>query len=284
MQKPPFKLTPHIPAHLLELWESIPNDLRPSGPYSFDALSRSIASLVDKAQTGSQCGHKDELANALGDIRTANGSWPELLELTRRHAWRSSQKGLRGDMPQRFDGSALGYRRWKPQIKSWARVNEAAPGNIIAAAVLRNTFGRAKRWAQSQEPRQFSVIDGAPVAAAATIEALFKDMDKVFIDTGASERAYQKFSGASQGNRPVFDYNIYYLNLILELGQDPESSDWTSRYIDSLRRGSLQKRLRLWHLEKDMRDEETTLEKCMRVAAAWEPNQAPSTRRRRRNN
>ncbi|KAM0525540.1 hypothetical protein ACHAPE_000247 [Trichoderma viride] len=269
---------------LLELWESIPNDLRPCGPYSFEALSRSIASLVDKAQTGSQCGHKDELANALGDIRTTNGSWPELLELARRHAWRSSQKGLRGDMPERFDGSALGYRRWKPQIKSWARVNEAAPGNVIAAAVLRNTSGRAKRWAQSQEPRQYSVIDGAPVAAAATVEAILKDMDQVFIDTGAGERAYQKFSRASQGNRPVFDYNIYYLNLILELDQDPESSDWTSRYIDSLRSGSLQESLRLWQMKHHMRNEQPAVKECMRVAAAWEPNHPPSKRRRRRNN
>ncbi|UKZ67361.1 uncharacterized protein TrAtP1_008522 [Trichoderma atroviride] len=130
---------------LLELWESIPNDLRPSGPCSFDALSRSVKSLVGKAQIGSQCGHKDELANALGDIQTANGSWPEILELARRHAWRSSKKGLRGDMPAPFTGTALGYRRWKPQIKSWAIVNESAPGNVVAAAVLRNTSGRAKR-------------------------------------------------------------------------------------------------------------------------------------------
>ncbi|KAL7924930.1 hypothetical protein ACQKWADRAFT_331109 [Trichoderma austrokoningii] len=138
---------------LLELWESIPNDLRPSGPYSFDALSKSITSLVENAQKGLQCGHKDELADAIGDIRTANGSWPEMLELARRHAWRSSKKGLRGDMPAPFTGTAVGYRRWKPQIESWAMVNEAAPGNIIAAVVLRNTSSRAKRSAQSQEPR-----------------------------------------------------------------------------------------------------------------------------------
>jgi hypothetical protein len=267
---------------LVELWDSIPIDLRPSGPYTFDALSRSIASLVEKAQIGSQCGHKDELANALGDIRTANGSWPEMLELARRHAWRSSQNGLRGDMPARFNGSAFAYRRWKPQIKSWAALNEAAPGDVVAGAVLRNTSGRAKRWAQSQEPRQYSVIDGSPVAAAATIEAIFKDMDRVFIDAGARQRASEKFYSARQGSRPVFDYNIYYLNLVLELGYNLESADWTYHYIESLSNIPLQDKLRLLQFEYPRR--EVTLKECMTMAAALEPiHPPPKSRRRRRN-
>ncbi|KAM0466265.1 hypothetical protein ACHAPV_001222 [Trichoderma viride] len=269
---------------LLELWESIPNDLRPSGPCSFDALSRSIASLVEKAQTGSQCGHKGELADALGGIRTANGSWLEMLELARRHAWRSSKRGLRGDMPARFNGSATGYRRWKPQIKSWAIMNETAPGNVIAVAVLRNTSGRAKRWAQSQEPRQYSVIDGAPVSAATTIEALFKDMDRVFVDSGANYRAYLKFSRARQGTRPVFDYNIYYLNLVLELGYDPESGDRTSQYIETLHSSSLREALSIWQVEHHERNEHTPLKKCMELAAVWVLNHPPSKRRRGRRN
>lgn len=46
------------------------------------------------------------------------------------------------------------------------------------------------------------------------------DMDKVFVDAGVNCRAHEKLDRARQGNRHVFDYNIYYLNLTLECGYD----------------------------------------------------------------
>lgn len=268
---------------LLQLWESIPEQLRLGESYTFDALSQSIASLVEKAQKDSRFVHKDELADALGGIQTANDSLQELLVLARQHAWQSSERGFGRDMPAPFTGAASDYQRWKSQIKNSAIVNEAAPGNAVAAAVLGNTSGRAKRWAQSKEPRQYSVIDGAPASAAATVDAIFKDMDKVFIDAGARGRAHDKFLNARQGTRPVFEYNIYYLNIILELGRNPESGDWTWDYIESLR-DCLQQPVREWQYKILMRDEEATLNECMRVAAAIEPNYpAPKKRRQKKN-
>ncbi|KAL6691548.1 hypothetical protein J3F84DRAFT_386775 [Trichoderma pleuroticola] len=160
---------------LLKLWESIPEDLRSSGSYTFDALSSTVASLVGKAQetSSSQCEHKNELAKALGKACTADDSWEDLLEVTRKAAWKS-YKRLVGKKPRPFTGAVSDYRRWKSEIRNWAAMNEAVPADMLAAAVLRNTTGRAKEWTLSKKIGQYSKIDGVPVSAAATLEAISK--------------------------------------------------------------------------------------------------------------
>lgn len=52
-----------------------------------------------------------------------------------------------------FTGAAHDYPRWKSEIEDWVIMNEAAPGNALAAAILRNMIGRAKRWALSKQAR-----------------------------------------------------------------------------------------------------------------------------------
>ncbi|KAL7933994.1 hypothetical protein V8C35DRAFT_302959 [Trichoderma chlorosporum] len=250
---------------LLELWESIPGDLRPSGSYSFHALSSAIASLVAKA---SQCGHKDELANALGGVRTTNGSWQDLLELTRQAAWQSSQE-LMGDMPKPFTGSAADYRRWKSGIKNWAIVNGAVPGDTIAAAVLLNMTGPGKQWASIRQPSQYSKIDGVPVTAVLTLEAILVDMDKIFIDTGASQRAFKKYSSPHQGTQAIMEYNVYFNNLVGELAYHNlvfSPSNDISQYINSLR-PDLKKRMEDWRFRRELEEEPLTLTECLQKAA-----------------
>ncbi|KAL6890695.1 hypothetical protein GGI43DRAFT_415527 [Trichoderma evansii] len=267
------------PPELITLWESIPKHLRLSESYTFDALSQSIASLVAKAQQCSQCAHKNELADAFGGIQTANNLLQELLEVTRQQA-RQSEEGFRGNMPEPFTGDASDYPRWKSDIKNWSIMNEAAPGNSVAAAVLINMSGCAKQWAISKEPRQYSIIDGAPASAAATIKAIFDDMDEVFIDR---RRVMEEYLNARQGTRRAFEYNLYYLNTTLDLGWNPDTR--TFDYVKSLR-DDLRERVLDWQQEKRSEGEpEGTLKDYMRAAArldAFTP--APQKTRKRKSN
>ncbi|KAL7915367.1 hypothetical protein GGI35DRAFT_436708 [Trichoderma velutinum] len=253
---------------LLQLWESIPEDLRPSGSYTFDALAGTVASLVAKAQetSSSQCEHKNELVDALGGICTADDSWQDLLEITRKAAWKSSKK-LIGNRPRPFNGAVSDYRRWKSEIRNWATLNGAVPGDVLAAAVLRNITGRAKQWSLSKDIGQYSKIDGVPASAAVALEAIFEDMDKLFIDHGARERARRKYKNARQGTRPVFEYNIYFHNLVVERGYDPEDpSSWADfDYIQSLRPG-LRDEMEIWHIRHRIENKQTTLTSCMQQA------------------
>ncbi|KAF3060649.1 hypothetical protein CFAM422_011024 [Trichoderma lentiforme] len=224
---------------LLKLWESIPQELRPSGSYTFDALSGTVASLVAKAQesSSSQCEHKNELAKALGK---------------------------------------------KTDIRNWAAMNGAVPGDMLATAVLQNTTGPAKKWTLSKKIGQYSKTDGVPVSSAATLEAILKDMDNLFKDPLARWRTLTKYQNARQGTRPVLEYNIYFHNLVAELGYDPEpSSSVVYDYIRSLRPG-VRERVGDWHLLKTRRDQDKcTLDDCM-LEAALADNRIPVPKKKRR--
>lgn len=252
---------------LLELWESIPIQLRPNEPYSFSALSRSVASLVAKAQEASQCRHKDELADALAGIQSSNNSLQELLELTRQYACQPPKDRFTGKMPKPFTGAASDYRRWKSEIKDWAIMNGAAPGNALAAAILRNITGRAKRWALSKQASQYSTIEEIPASTTAILEGIFKDMDVIFIDAGAHERAFTKYQNARQGTRPVFEYNIDFLNIVLELGYTtgPHSMS-VYQYVSSLR-DDIQNKLHRWEIDHG---DQATLTDYMQRAALYD--------------
>ncbi|KAL6835349.1 hypothetical protein V8C40DRAFT_234194 [Trichoderma camerunense] len=267
---------------LLKLWESIPKDLRPSGSYTFDALSGTVASLVAKAQesSSSQCEHKNELAKALGKVCTADDSWKDLLEITRKAAWKS-YKRLTGNKPRPFNGIISDYPRWKTDIRNWAGMNGAVPGDMLAAAVLQNTAGPAKKWTLSKNIEQYSKTDGVPVSSDATLEAIFKDMDRLFSDPHARGRALTKYFNARQGTRPVLEYNIYFHNLVVELGYDLEpSSSVVYDYILSLRPG-VRERMELWLLgQRGREQEECTLDDCMRLAS-YHDNEIPVSKKKR---
>lgn len=254
---------------LLRLWESIPKGLRPNDAYTFDALSGTVASLVAKAQetTSSQCEHKNELAKALGKVCTADDSWKDLLEITRKAAWKSYKK-LVGNKPRPFNGTISDYPRWKTDIRNWAAMNGAIPGDMLATAVLQNTTGPAKQWTLSKKIDQYSKTDGVPVSSAATLEAILKDMDWLFSDPHARDRARKKYQNTRQGTRPILEYNIYFYNLVVELGEDPEAPSLVVRdYIRSLRPG-LRESVEDWYLLESVKDSsECTLNRCMRIAA-----------------
>ncbi|KKP04784.1 hypothetical protein THAR02_03121 [Trichoderma harzianum] len=258
--------TPEV--NLLKLWESIPKELRPSGSYTFDALSSTVASLVAKAQesSSSQCEHKNELAKALGKVCTVDDSWKDLLEITRKAAWKSYTK-LAGNKPRPFNGTISDYPRWKADIRNWAAMNGAVPGDILAAAVLQNTTGPAKQWTLNKKIDQYSKTDGVPVSSAATLEAILKDMDWLFSDPHARDRAYKKYLNTRQGTRPILEYNIYFYNLVVEFGEDPEIPSSVVRdYIRSLRPG-VQESVQEWYLESIKDPSACTLSRCMRIAA-----------------
>ncbi|KAK0758915.1 hypothetical protein N5P37_008402 [Trichoderma harzianum] len=268
---------------LLKLWETIPENLRTSGSYTFDALSGTVDSLVAKAQesSSSQCQHKNELANALGKVCTADDSWENLLEITRKAAWKSYKK-LTGNKPRPFNGTISDYPRWKTDIRNWAAMNGAVPGDMLATAVLQNTTGPAKKWTLSKKIDQYSKTDGVPVSSAATLEAILKDMDNLFKDPLARWRTLTKYRNARQGTRPVLEYNIYFHNLVAELGYDPEtSSSVVYDYIQSLRPG-VRERVGEWHLLKSRRDQDKcTLDDCM-LEAALADNRIPVPKKKRR--
>ncbi|KAL6807029.1 hypothetical protein GGI42DRAFT_266084 [Trichoderma sp. SZMC 28013] len=268
---------------LLKLWGSILKDLRSNGSYTSDALSGTDSSLDANAQESpsSQCEHKNELAEALGKVCTADDSWQDLLEITRKAAWKSYKK-LVGQKPRPFTGAVSDYRRWKSEIRNWAAMNGAVPGDMLAAAVLRNTTGRAKKWTLSKEVGQYSKTDGVPVSAAATLEAIFKDMDKLFFDRRARDRARERYMNARQGTRPVLEHNIYFHNLVFESGYDSKPQySIVCDYIRTLRPG-VQEKVREWLLFKSDKDqEECTLDRYMRIAASYD-NWIPRPKKKRR--
>ncbi|KAK4082843.1 uncharacterized protein Triagg1_1733 [Trichoderma aggressivum f. europaeum] len=250
---------------LLKLWESIPEDLRTSGSYTLDALSSTVASLAAKAQesSSSQCEHKNELAKALGKA-----------------AWKS-YKRLVGKKPRPFTEAVSDYRRWKSEIRNWAAMNGAVPGDVLAAAVLRNTTGRAKEWTLSKNIGQYSKKDGVPVSAAATLEAILNDMDGLFSDPWARDRALDKYNNARQGTRPILEHNVYFHNLVVELGYDSKPRYTLSDYIRSLRPGR-QEKVREWLLFKPRKDQdECTLHHCMLMAGIYD-NGIPAPKKKRR--
>ncbi|KAL6831347.1 hypothetical protein J3E69DRAFT_329268 [Trichoderma sp. SZMC 28015] len=272
---------------LLKLWESIPENLRSNGSYTFDALSGTVASLVTKAQetSSSQCEHKNELAKALGEVCAADDSWENLLEITRKAAWKS-YKRLTGNKPRPFNGTISDYPRWKTDIRNWAAMNGAVPGDMLATAVLQNTTGPAKKWTLSKEISQYSKTDGVPVSSDATLEAIFKDMDMLFSDPFAWDRALTKYLNARQGTRPILEYNIYFQDLVVELGYDPETSPTVVRhYIRSLR-PEVREIVGNWHLyclQKQRRDpdKKCTLDDCM-LEATLADNRIPVPKKKRR--
>lgn len=251
---------------LLELWKSIPQDIRPSEPYSVSNLFRCVASLVTQAQQVSQCRHNTELANALGRIQTPNDSWQKLLELTRQHVWQSVQEGFIGDMPAPFDGDVTKYRLWKFRIELWVIMNETAPTDILLAGILNNMTGNAVYWAADQDIRQYSTIDGVPVLAALALERFFTNMDKEFTDYGAAYRTATAFNNARQGSRCISEYNAYFRNIVYEAGFDRASSHTIHRYVDSLRT-DLRERMAPWLAEQV---EPITLAECMRTATIYD--------------
>lgn len=198
----------------------------------------------------------------------------------RQHTW---QEELIGDMPKPFTGAAPDYRRWRTHIRNWVIINGVAPGDIVAAAVLLNVSYCAKHWAIFKKPRLYSTIDGAPDSAAATIEAIFKDMNVVFTDTGAYQRAIHKLYNSHQETRPAFDHNTYYSNLALELGHDPHSLNLNSFYIASLC-NNLKKRMEDWDSRRSSEKKpRATLHKCMQEATCIEGFfPAPQKRRQRK--
>lgn len=59
----------------------------------------------------------------------------------------------------------------------------------------------------------------ASLGETAQQEAILKDMDRVFINSGATKRARRKLRDARQGTRPVFEHSFYYLNIVLKTAE-----------------------------------------------------------------
>ncbi|KAL6805284.1 hypothetical protein J3E68DRAFT_388065 [Trichoderma sp. SZMC 28012] len=160
-------------------------------------------------------------------------------------------------------------------------MNGAVPGDMLATAVLQNTTGPAKKWTLNKKIDQYSKTDGVPVTSAATLEAILKDMDHLFKDPLARWRTLKTYRNARQGTRPVLEYNIYFHNLVVELGYGPEaSSSVVYDYIRSLRPG-VRERVGEWHMLKTRRDQECTLDDCM-LEATLADNRIPVPKKKRR--
>ncbi|KAL7801939.1 hypothetical protein V8C43DRAFT_272329 [Trichoderma afarasin] len=163
-------------------------------------------------------------------------------------------------------------------------MNGAVPGDMLATAVLQNTTGPAKQWTSSKKIDQYSKADGVPVSSAATLEAILKDMDWLFSDPHARDRARKRYLNTRQGTRPILEYNIYFYNLVVELGEDPEAPSLVVRdYIRSLGPG-VRESVGDWYLLESVEDPSAcTLSMCMRIAARRDYNiPVPKKKRRQR--